>query len=132
MGKLAVATKKKIGPKTRTFKPRLWLLYGTGYIASDRVEEQLLEQGGDVILKPVFDEKIEGDQTIVYGVFYKAPTGEFYDVMNQRIGMLRTFATANAAIAYMTGFADKCGPKYLDVTLPALREELVLKPGDLR
>lgn len=132
LGAAKVSDNKKLGPKTRTFRPRLWSLYGKGYIATDRLEDQLLEDGGEVLLKAVYDEKVEGEPTIVYGVFYKTESGEFYDVMNQRLGMLRTYATANAAIAFINGFAERCGPQYLDVTLPALRDDLAIKPGDLR
>lgn len=116
----------------RPYKPKLWRLYGSGYISTDRLEDQIIEKGGEVLLLPVVDEKIEGIKIIVYGAFYKSPEGEYFDVMNQRLGILRNYATAKAAVKFLHSFAEKCGDQYLTAALPLLTEASALKPGQLR
>lgn len=124
--------KKLTSTVIRPFKPRIWRLYGSGYISTDRLEEQIMQKGGEVLLLPVMDEKVEGEKIIVYGAFYKSPNGEYFDVLNQRLGILRNYATAKAAAKFLHGFAENCGKQYLTAALPALTPDSVIKPGQLR
>jgi len=127
-----VKSKKPNGPVSRPFKPRIWRLYGSGYISTDVLEEQIMEKGGEVLLLPVYDEKVEGKKIIVYGVFYKTAAGEYFDVLNQRLGILRNYITEKAAVKFLHSFAENCGKQYLSAVLPALTHESVIKPGELR
>jgi hypothetical protein len=127
-----VKYKKPTSPVIRPYKPRIWRLYGSGYISTDSLEEQILQKGGEVLLLPVYDEKVEGQKIIVYGVFYKTEAGEYFDVLNQRLGILRNYVTEKAAVKFLHSFAERCGEQYLTAALPALTPQAVIKPGELR
>lgn len=127
-----VKSKQPTSPLMRPYKPRIWRLFGSGYISTDVLEEQIIEKGGEVLLLPVYDEKVEGQKIIVYGVFYKTDAGEYFDVLNQRLGILRNYITEKAAVKFLHSFAENCGEHYRTAALPALTAEAVVKPGELR
>lgn len=123
---------EKRGPKTRVYNTRVWRLYGSGYIQMNRLEEHIIENGGDIVLRVVRDEKEKGVTDLVYGVFYQAQNGEYFDVISARNSMLKKFSGAGSAAGYISGFAEKCGDRFLSFELPALNENLCIEPGQLR
>ncbi|AVX05994.1 hypothetical protein MXMO3_03491 (plasmid) [Maritalea myrionectae] len=100
--------------------------YGKGVIQISHVEFELNNFGGDLAIHVVNETEDNGKQIICYALFYRAPNGDFFDIIQSRIFKLKTFKKVEPLIKFLAFRRER------QFQFPALIADNVIEPGSLR